>query len=323
MGDGIFVTSNELESMILNENINYIDNIDGIKIYSFSTFDSLKEYTEVNNLEEYSKPTTTTTVKNLFKQDISRTSKYFTKLRSTLKKRKTKEEELEDQRYNNKNTSKMIQNSATTSEKTSKIKLEKMDNEDVEAKNQTKRQSSSSSSTYSLIWQPKVNENISISYDYDDASVLTTEKKVKTNKCGKEHCNYGCICDTISNTTSITRDHCGRYECMFECICSSRSKQRNHDSESYSNDDKSSTKGSSSYNNAARRSKRQKYLSLKAFEQSDAIKASPVKRTRAEVASNEVCTRMCSNKKINSSFMYALCCGVCVYDVNIIYSNYY
>jgi hypothetical protein len=270
MGDGIFVTSDEkLENMILNENMN---NIDGINIYSFSTFDSLKEYTEVNNLEKYSQKNANS------KQDLKNNKTYLTKLRSSLSKRKIIEQDIGG----------VARNSRTriysTNEMDLKIKLEKIENQ-IESP--------------TLLTQTKLTDNISYDYDDndddddddDDESVLinNSNKKMmmKKSNCGKEHCNYGCICDTISNTDTITRDHCGRYECMFECICNNRKKLRKEieDSESCSNDDKSLRR--SSY---ARRSKRQKYLSLKAYEhfETDATnKATSAKRSRLE-AFNEV-----------------------------------
>ena len=208
IGDGIFVTSNERleEDMMLNENMNYIDNIDGIKIYSFSTFDSLKEYTEVNNLEKYSKCSQNN---QLILKNHKNT--YLSKLRGSLSKRK-----ITSVGSGGRSTR------STTNQLDFKIKLELTDDEEI---------------------------------------------KIKKSNCGKEHCNYGCICDTISNTDTIARDHCGRYECMFECICNnnrnSKKARKEIESNSESNDDKSLTRGGGG---SARRSKRQKYLSLKAFE---------------------------------------------------------
>ena len=62
---------------------------------------------------------------------------------------------------------------------------------------------------------------------------------------------------------------------MFECVCNNRKKTRKEidDNESCSNDDKV-------YN--ARRSKRQKYLSLKAFEHFENDKSITAKRSRYE-----------------------------------------
>jgi hypothetical protein len=259
MGDGIFVTSNKWENMIFNENLNYIDNIDGINIYSFTTLDSLKEYAQVNNINKYSNHQQEQQENGQQKNDDLNKNNYFTKLRSSLK----KEKNLDQQKDFN-NTSKKLQKI---------IKEEKLDNNNpIEINNK--------SSSYSLIWQPKVNETLT--YDYDDTSRSTSSDSVGVkSKCGKDHCNFGCICDTISNTSTITRDHCGRYECMFVCNCNNRKKMHRKDATttddtngSCSNDDKIPSK------NKARRSKRQKYLSLKAFEHynNDSVNKVPIKR---------------------------------------------
>ena len=176
MGDGIFVTNNESKNLILSERINYIDNIDGVNVYSFSTFDSLKEYTEINNMAIY----TNESIDKLFEQHEKNVAckkiNNFVKLRDSLKKEKNLEQDLDIS-----------------------IKIENLDEE-------------YSKSSYSLIWQPEIYDNVS--YDYDNSN--TASKFIKKSNCGKEHCNYGCICETISNPNTITRDHCGRYECIFK-----------------------------------------------------------------------------------------------------------
>ena len=38
--------------------------------------------------------------------------------------------------------------------------------------------------------------------------------------CDKDHCKFGCICDSITGKNSLPPSHCGKVECMFHCACS-------------------------------------------------------------------------------------------------------
>lgn len=296
MDNGIFFTNNR--NNIMNENLNYSDNIDGIDTYSFQTFDSLKEYIKINNLVEYVNNDC-----NLNKSDDSSKcinlnkvgNNYFKSLRSSLKSSRSQY----DFKHLQSKSMQQIKPQVSTS---SKSYLEKKEGQNKASSELEKNQINyidNSSKLFSVIWQPTLNHsnvdeksNGSSGNNFSDNSSINTESN---SVCGKEHCRFGCICEAILTTATVRRDHCGKYECMLECLCNGKMKLNEadlDDNESSSTDGQSNSanymhNANKNYmtNNTVktRRSKRQKYLSLKAYEilESDSLNTSG-KRNRLD-----------------------------------------
>ncbi|XP_046394048.1 uncharacterized protein LOC124161867 isoform X2 [Ischnura elegans] len=49
-------------------------------------------------------------------------------------------------------------------------------------------------------------------------SVDPEEKSTVNEKCSKEFCRLGCVCDSLRTDKRLV-EHCGKVECMFSCVC--------------------------------------------------------------------------------------------------------
>jgi hypothetical protein len=126
-------------------------------------------------------------------------------------------------------------------------------------KNSDFQESLEEKSTYSYLWQPKI--DMKHAKDETECSSSESINSIEPSRvvtsikslCGKAYCNYGCICDALINSDLVSRDHCGHYKCIFGCIC----KKRPHSDSSKNIDSDTSS------NDGLRRSKRQRYLNTK------------------------------------------------------------
>lgn len=219
-----------------------VDKIDNLDIYSFGTFDSLKQFISRNRLLEYESQPKTPTTPDDETSTATRTKKYNT--RAQIRRHRTTQPL--NGRLNRQFSSSSSSLTATAGKKSPSSEnneddlmdgfvvqtgdpaieandyLVKLDDEfQLEGGGDASSSHSSDSentinvteddgATY-MLWQPKV-------------STKSPAGGGKTSECGKLHCRLGCICANgitanVNSNTPANGKHCGRYECMFECTC--------------------------------------------------------------------------------------------------------
>ncbi|GJQ64856.1 hypothetical protein Trydic_g7031 [Trypoxylus dichotomus] len=55
---------------------------------------------------------------------------------------------------------------------------------------------------------------------------VNLEDKGENDNCEKDFCRLGCVCKSLSTTSSLVSNHCGVPDCMFECKCNYEKKSR-------------------------------------------------------------------------------------------------
>ncbi|KRT85826.1 hypothetical protein AMK59_1762, partial [Oryctes borbonicus] len=55
---------------------------------------------------------------------------------------------------------------------------------------------------------------------------VNLEDKGENVNCEKEFCRLGCVCKSLSTTSSLVSNHCGVPDCMFECKCNYEKKSK-------------------------------------------------------------------------------------------------
>lgn len=55
---------------------------------------------------------------------------------------------------------------------------------------------------------------------------VNLEDKGENDDCKKDFCRLGCVCKSLSTTSSLVSNHCGVPDCMFECKCNYEKKSK-------------------------------------------------------------------------------------------------
>lgn len=55
---------------------------------------------------------------------------------------------------------------------------------------------------------------------------VNLEDKGESGDCKKDYCTLGCVCKSLSTTSSLVSNHCGVPDCMFKCNCNYAKKSK-------------------------------------------------------------------------------------------------